>query len=82
MTVPREAMKEVTSRRWPVMSDILQGSVLEPVLLNTFINNLAEGIKCSLRQITGNTKLGKSVDQMKDNRALQRDLDWEDGSLG
>ena len=68
-----------------VTSEVLQKSVLRPVLFNICISSLEEEAECTLIQFADNIKLRRTVNAPQDGAAVQRGLDrldeWENRNL-
>ena len=70
-----------TSTELPVSSRIPQGSVLGPILLLLYINDLPDNIKSNVRLFTDDTTVYLAVQGQEDPDIIQNDLnilqEWE-----
>jgi len=58
-----------------VTSDVLQGSVFGLALFNIFIDDIDDGIKCTLSTFGDFTKLSCTVETAEGRDAIQRNLE-------
>lgn len=78
----RVVVEGVESSWKPVTSGGPQGSALGPVMFNILIYDLNNGIEIPLSQSEGDTILGWSLGLLKSGKALQREMNGCDRSMG
>lgn len=73
--VQRGIINGSMSKQKPVMSDVPQGSILEPTVFNIFINNTDSVIVCTPSKFSGDTKFSDLAELLEGRDAVQSDLE-------
>ncbi len=78
----RTVVKDKKSSWRQVISGVLQGSVLSPVMFATCVNDVMEGVNSYMSLFADDAKLMGKVERTEDCEALHGDLnviwDWSD----
>ena len=75
MVTHRIVANNSVSKWRPIMTGIPQGLLLGLLLFNIFVDDMNNGIKCTLSKFTDDTKLSGAVDTLEERGAIQRNLD-------
>ena len=72
--IQRVGLNNSKSNWTEVISGVLQGSVLGPILFILYMNDLPDAISCVLKLFADDTELYRTLDSYGDSNMLQMDL--------